>query len=61
VWGGFCVAVFDAALLAWLLIWYVSGTMPSAGPGLSSALLGAAAYPLLASLFTRVQRVVLRS
>ena len=61
VWGGFCVAAFDAALFAWLLMWYVSGTMPSPGPGLSGALLGAAAYPLLASLFTRVQRVLLRS
>jgi rod shape-determining protein MreD len=60
VWGGFVVAVFDAAIFAWLLMWYVSGTMPAAGPGLSGALLGAAAYPLLASLFTRVQRVILR-
>jgi len=60
VWGGFVVAVFDAALFAWLLMWYVSGTMPNLGPGLSGALLGAAAYPLMASLFTRVQRVVLR-
>jgi rod shape-determining protein MreD len=60
VWGGFCVAIFDAALFAWLLMWYVSGTMPSLGPGLSGALLGAAAYPLLSSLFGRVQRSVLR-
>jgi hypothetical protein len=60
VWGGFVVAVFDAAIFAWLLMWYVSGTMPSIGPGLSGALLGAVAYPLLASLFGRVQRAVLR-
>lgn len=60
VWGGFVVAAFDAAIFAWLLMWYVSGTMPSPGPGLSGALLGAAAYPLLASVFARVQRVVLR-
>lgn len=60
VWGGFVVAVFDAAIFAWLLMWYVSGTMPNIGPGLSGALLGAAAYPLLASLFGRVHRMVLR-
>jgi hypothetical protein len=47
-------------LLLWLLIWYVSREMPVLAPGISGALLGAAAYPLIASLLSRVEQKVLR-
>lgn len=60
VWAGFVTVAFDAVLLTWLLTWYVAGQMPRLGPGLSGALLGAAAYPLAAALFSRVQRTVMR-
>jgi rod shape-determining protein MreD len=60
VWGSFFVMVIDAVLLLWLLIWYVSREMPELAPGISGALLGAAAYPLIASLLSRVEQKVLR-
>jgi hypothetical protein len=60
VWGSFLVMVIDAVLLLWLLIWYFSREMPVLAPGISGALLGAAAYPLIASLLSRVERKVLR-
>jgi rod shape-determining protein MreD len=60
VWWGFAIVTAGALLLTWLLIWFLTGVAADLSSGVSSALFGVGAYPLLATFFAHAQRVVLR-
>jgi rod shape-determining protein MreD len=60
VWCGYAVVATGALMLSWLLSWMLSGMRADLAPGISGLLVGIGLYPLLAGLFARAQRTILR-
>lgn len=60
VWWGFAVVSSLALILTWAITWFLAGAAADFTPGISAALFGIAAYPLLATFFARAQRMLLR-
>jgi rod shape-determining protein MreD len=60
VWWGFAVVTAGSLLLMWLMIWFLTGVAADLSSGVSSALFGVGAYPLLATFFAHAQRAWLR-
>jgi rod shape-determining protein MreD len=60
VWLGYAVLEIASVLLSWLLTKILTGSSVALAPGLSGAMFGVGAYPLLATLFARAQRGLLR-
>lgn len=59
VWWGFAIVSAGALLVTWMITWFLAGAADPS-PGVSGALFAIGAYPLLATLFARAQRALLR-
>jgi rod shape-determining protein MreD len=60
VWLGYAALALASVLLTWLLTAVLTGAPVALGPALSGALFGIGAYPLVATLFARAQRGLLK-
>jgi len=60
VWWGFAILSAGALLLTWVITWFLAGSAADLSPGVSGTVFGVGAYPLLATLFARTQRAILR-
>ena len=49
-----------ALLLIWIITWFLAGAAADLSPGVSGTVFAVGAYPLLATLFARTQRALLR-
>lgn len=60
VWWGFAILSAGALLLTWVITWILAGAAAELSPGVSGTVFAVGAYPLLATLFARTQRALLR-
>jgi rod shape-determining protein MreD len=60
VWWGFAILSAGVVLATWFITWILAGAAADLSPGISGALFGVGAYPLLATMFVRTQRTLLR-
>ena len=60
VWWGFAILSAGALLFIWIITWILAGAAADLSSGISGALFGIGAYPLLATMFVRTQRTLLR-
>jgi rod shape-determining protein MreD len=60
VWWGFAILSAGALMLTWVITWILAGAAPELSPGVSGTVFAVGAYPLLATLFARTQRALLR-
>ncbi len=58
VWWGFLIVAFTAVLVSWILVSVLSGTLIETRAGVFQFLLTFALYPVMTTLFARVQRVL---
>jgi rod shape-determining protein MreD len=60
VWWGFAILSVAALVLTWIITWFLAGAAADFSPGVSGTVFAVGAYPLLATLFARTQRALLR-
>ena len=60
MWWGFAILSAGVVLATWIITWILAGAAADLSPGISGALFGVGAYPLLATMFVRTQRTLLR-